>query len=488
MFTTKKKGLLVVLIAVVIALLAVTGVNATDKKVIELPVEAITVADSYDIDKVTPQMLSEKQQTLARELGIDVDKITKAEVVNDMILDVTYTQYMVDTANYIAIDQNNKIVEVSTYDPETMSSGDEYKWKTTEKDYLAKGEEVLGLLGLDGQYELIESSEFSPDYWVLYYREKLDNGLINPYKGVGINIVRADNSVGLVYISDKDVNTQKAEITEEEALENAQPTITKLGDNAQVANIELMYTRPNYAWDGSGVYKLANYVRLVYNINIIDETAALGGEYEIHVDAVTGEVVGGNVSEDLGGAFGQATGGVSHTSHNYTQRVQRAFNKLRTMGYNPTTKMADNTYNLKTAIINHLTHNSAYAFHFSGHGSANNIGAMPDALPYPDSKTPIWTLQRTSIAGYNGNWKFVYLDCCSGGTANWTHAFNITNNSTNRAFIGYGGKITSDIANAMNNEIYYNMGRRSIHQAVVRAQTVVGTNLGWFCGDRDYWG
>jgi hypothetical protein len=490
--------------------------GANDEKVVDLSLETIQVVDSYELDKPMSAMIAEStaikntkalsqqqldakalatQQTTAKTLGIDVNKVTKVEVINDQIRDATYTSYQIDGSNLIELDENNNIISLSTYDESTMSSGDEYKWKTTEKDYLATGEKVLKILGLEGKYELVTSEEFSTSYWVLAYKEKLSNGIINSYKGVSINVVRADASVGFLRVFDMDVNTEKAEITEEEALKKAQPIIDNLGEGAEVKKTTLMYERPNYAWDGSDKVKLANYVRLIYNINIVNEDEETGGNYEIHIDAVTGKVVGGGMGMDKGGAFGQRTGeGIAAPGNNFTRMVQRAGNFLSNRGFN-VTQNASNSTALKGQIENFLYNEpTAYAFYFAGHGGY--YSGIGDAIrAKQDASTPyyyIWTIKRTDIDANTGNWKFVFLDSCSTGTAAWTHAFNITNSSSKRVFLSWSNTIYSNYADAFNNQFLYLAGRydRSLHKAAVDARADLGGTVSqlpiYFCGDQTY--
>ncbi|MGI6362068.1 MAG: hypothetical protein ACOX05_07275 [Bacillota bacterium] len=66
-------------------------------------------------------------------------------------------------------------------------------------------------------------------------------------------------------------------------------------------------------------------MRLVYNINVTIKQSELEENFEVHIDVVTGEVVGGEMALDKGGSFGQAKNRtIGYDSFNFTRKVQRA--------------------------------------------------------------------------------------------------------------------------------------------------------------------
>ena len=99
-------------------------------------------------------------------------------------------------------------------------------------------------------------------------------------------------------------------------------------------------------------------------------------------------------------------------------------------------------------------------------------------------------LQRTTIAGYNGNWKFVFLDACNTGTSTWASAFNITDNSSNRAYIGWSDTIDDENATQYARKLFPALGDSRIYNEAIWARNEL-SNLVlplYFCGDRYYVG
>lgn len=154
------------------------------------------------------------------------------------------------------------------------------------------------------------------------------------------------------------------------------------------------------------------------------------------------------------------------------------------LGYSPITSLCSDDFSMKTKIMNFLQQSNAYGFYFSGHGSRDTI-----AIQYPRG-TCIWNLQRTTIASYGGNWKFVFLDACNTGTTTWASAFNITNNTPNRAYMGWSDTIIDKNATAFAQVFFQLLGSTPIYNEAKWARNEL-SNLTlpfYFCGDRDYVG
>lgn len=99
----------------------------------------------------------------------------------------------------------------------------------------------------------------------------------------------------------------------------------------------------------------------------------------------------------------------------------------------------------------------------------------------------VWSLSKSTVAGYGGNWDFVFLHCCSAGTATWASAFNINNNSTNKAFMGFSDIIYGTDSARYARVFWPQVGNSRLYNGAIYAQNQVYLPL-YFTGDRYYWG
>lgn len=429
--------------------------------------------ESNDVSEISTAVLDIETQSELQSLGVPIDEVKKADIMQDVLnyTDKTYTKYIIDHDHYVCVDENNKIQTIYNAGEDILAPTRDYKFNTTEKQYLAVGEQALEMLGLDGQYQLVKSEEESIDFWLLAYRKVLENGLENECDGVNIMISRANNTVGFLVTFNMPANTLYADITENEAIAAAQPIINKW--NMNFNSIKLKYVQPNYFWNDDIQYEPANFVRLAYEIELNNSA------YFIHVDAVTGEVIGGDMAMGAGGAFGdQYVAGA-------TTRINLAKTGIgTTMGYTPLFYRCSSEYATKTDIMNYLQRSDARAFYFTGHGSRSAISTKTK-----DDKLS-WSLKRETIEGYNPNCNFVMLACCSAGTPEWANTFNIYYNSTNKAFIGFYNTIWTSIDQRFNNIFWQEVGKSRLYNCALYAKACItdyNTPL-YFLGDVDYWG
>ncbi len=425
---------------------------------------------SATVSGISTTVLDKDTQDDLETLGISVDNVKKAETMKDVIgyTNEIYTKYIIDDESYISVDSNNQIVDIYHADADLLAPTWEETFSTSEEQYIATGEQTLEMLELEGEYKLVKSEKVTVDYWLLAYRQVLENGLVNECDGVNITIARKDASLAFLSTFDLEANTTTAEISKEEAIVAAQPVIEKL--QATVDGAELCYVQPNYYWREGGPYEPADFVRLAYNISLN------GGNQFVYVDAVTGEVIGGNVMMLSAGAYGD--GYMSESSSNVSL-AKAAFKRL---GYSAT-GTTSKEYSLKNTIMSFLKKSDAYGFMFYGHGDNDVICAK-------DTKDDIvWSLNRTTIDGYNGNWKFVFLSACETGTPAWASAFNITSNSQDRFFMGFYNTVKVTNMRQYNREFWPQVnGSRYLYTAAVNTRNSLSTlDLPLYClGDKTY--
>lgn len=237
----------------------------------------------------------------------------------------------------------------------------------------------------------------------------------------------------------------------------------------------MTYVRPNYYWSEDAAYETADFVRLAYNIS-------LGGEnHFVHVDALTNEVIGGDMKLAANaGVFADLA------IDSPQRRANLASSKLSKLGYNIAHKVISDDYSTKTKIMNFLQSSNAKAFYFTGHGHPNKIS----------SGNGTWSLNRTTIDGYNCNPKFVFLSCCEAGTASWAKAFNITNSSKGKGFVGFMNKIDTKVDTEFNEHFWSQIAVTqpatgqygTIYNATIYAKNATGADIaqGYFSGDKTY--
>ena len=307
--------------------------------------------ENIDIDKNTKDDLL--------ELGVPVQEINKVEIKEDVenYTGEIYTKYIVDDLHYVCIDEDKSVLCIRNEDAEDILPDWDSEWDTTIDEYLQTGKATLAMLGMDSTYKLVNSEEESNDYWFLAYRKVEDNGLINGNNGVNITVARADNSVVYLDVFDLEANTIEAEVSDDEALDNAKSVLDSLEYNEQdVDSVELTYVQPNFFWEND-TYIPAECSRLAYRISLDS------GSYFVDVDAVTGEVIGGDATLGSGGSFGDQY--VERATH----RVNLAKNNFTSpLGYSPVYYKCASTNDTKASITTYLQRSDAMAFYFSGHG------------------------------------------------------------------------------------------------------------------------
>lgn len=441
--------------------------------------------NSYTINEISTGVVDSATQNNLLDLGVPVDEVKKAEVLQDNLnyTGETYTKFIIDHEHYICVDEDNEIKSIYNSGEDILAPTWNDEFNTTESQYLATGEQVKEMLGLDDSYELVKSEEETVDFWFLAYRKVLSNGLVNENDGVNIMVARKDASVAFLNTFDMPANTLTAEKTEAEALTAANSVMSQKGfTSADIDDVELGYVQPNFFWEEEN-YEPANFVRLAYIISLKDSA------YFIYVDAVTGEVIGGDMAMGSGGAFGDQYVAGAQTI------VNLAVNGIgNTMGYSPVFSRCSSTNTTKNEILNFVERSDARAFYFSGHGwidptygarisVKNGLGENADV---------IWRLYIRDLASYHTNWNFVFLSCCHLGTASCASAFNIYDSSDNKVYMGFTGSIISATCEKFNSFFWSQVGSSRLYNCAIYARnSIYDMNLNaplYFTGDKYYWG
>lgn len=444
---------------------------------------ATEVLQSQRADGIAETTLDSATREELRDWGFVTDDVTKVETVRDNMNNPneTLTKYVVDNEHYVCVDSENRIYSIYNSGEDILAPTWDDEFATTEEQYLATGEQVKEILGLDNSYELVCSEETTVDFWFLAYRKVLANGMVNENDGFNLTVARKDASVAFLNTFDMPANTLTAEITESQALAAAQPIINDL--NGTVDGAELKYVRPNYYWKADGEFAEADFVRLAYQISLN------GGAYYIDVDAVTGEVIGGDMAMGSGGAFGDE----------YILEAE-AIIKLgkvtlgNILGYSPIYSRCASTNQTKNEIVAFLQRSDARAFFFNGHGwiTEDNKARISVKSGGATNSPVVWRLYLRDLANYNQNLNFVFLSCCLVGIDSVANAFNIYSSSQNKAFMGFTDTIKFGGVSKFNRVFWDGVGDSRLYNCAIYAKnSVVGTGYDIplnFVGDRYYWG
>lgn len=440
----------------------------------EIAAEDITVEEvSTSIIAETDTWVSENDVATLEQIGVDVPDTATVETV---ILedDGTYEKIYLNENDFVCVDENNEIFRISNFGDEsgvaTYTANDE----ATDVDENNIAEMIRGLLKLTDEYTLERAEEFDEDYLTITM-SKSYNGIVNPYESVNAVIRKSDSSVVYLRAFDTAPETTEATIGEDEALSAATDIIAELG--ADVTSSKLVFTEPNYYWyNGTNVdYEIADFVRLAYEFTIGD------GDWVIDVDAVTAEVIGGDMSmADKAGCYGQ-------TDTNYykgataTKLAAAGYQKL---GYTTSTQNSDNGTTLSSTISTFMSGSTAYGLYIRAHG---NSAMTRLTIEVDGTYTPI--LYRSNVSG---NWHFVFLDACyTGSDSTWATSFNISSSYASRAYLGWSGTVLTGNSYKFAVEFWPLVGTMSIRNAAVAAAAEVegsGTTPIRFYGDTSYYG
>lgn len=319
---------------------------------------------------------------------------------------------------------------------------------------------------LGEDYKLVSSESFNDDYWVLVWENLLDKDSYNPYDSVKVTVDRRDKSIVTLKRFQMVPEMTKPQITEEEAIQAAQPIQKRIGQ-ALDGKVSLTVVRPNFFWNEGGPYAVADFVRLAYKVSFDEES------YIVYIDAITGENIGGTVLKADGKAF--ATSSLSYASDS-CYYAKDAFGRL---GYNALASYVSNTSALGTNILNYWNSSTAYAFYVDCHGNSTTLS---------DNST--WSLNSNQVSG---NWYFVFLDACdTAANTTWANAFKI-NGYSKRAYLGWSATVDTTKAYEFCTYFFPETYRRSsttnVRDAAVWAAGLVpgsGSTPIRFYGDTSY--
>ena len=333
---------------------------------------------------------------------------------------------------------------------------------------------VFSLSAMDATYILVESKAFDEDYWQLTWVKKYGD-LENPYESVKIVVNRYTGELVLYKKFDEAPNTFFPEITVTQAMESISGWLEQMQVAQEDVEYQIEFAKANYEQETNSVIGQYGDVRMTYKFSFVD------GMYSIYVDACTGECIAFSQRRDAARAFsvGQAPAFPDPTTQ--TLMARSCFLRLGYTSIVPLVSDDDST--LANAIKTFISQSDAYGLYIAAHGD--------------EAQTKLTDNYRDTILRVEevyGNWKFVFLDACySAAGTGWSSRFNITDSSTDRAFLGWYdtvyGNYSVEFTDYFFPEVINGAHSNKIRDAAVWAASQVegaGTTPIRFYGDRTY--
>lgn len=431
-------------------------------------------------------LLDTNAQNVLSSMGVKYQKeqVTDVQIITDSFLNRTVTRLNLDNAQ-IDVDDKGEIVSYLNYEDQDTSGAMKKDYGTTKsalqadkvkyelnsaenlQDIICQIEEFLHL----ESYKLVEcSNELHESIWSLIWNKDYGGGLLNHYDNVIVFVDAKDGSITSFGRKTALPNALKPIITEEQAIQIAQPVKERYVD-AEITGVQLSFFRPNYFWDSQENIENSDDIHLVWKVVINDFSF-------VCIDAITGENLGGGESQSYARAIAPVT-----NLYRVSERVNRASSAFNRLGYTQPSDMKPFVGNVsKTEMLRTINYSGATGLYIACHG---NYGLITDGT---------WTIQATSI---NHAYHFVFLDACKSsnqsGVRSWLNAFHIGGNGSGTAFVGWNIEVASGTAAAFHERFYRYVGYKSIYNAVISARQET-INAGYsdcnpgFEGDTTYYG
>lgn len=439
-------------------------------------------------------LLNTQSKQFLNEYHFDCSMPVTVEVVEDAPTHRIIRRAELPEAQ-VEFDLNGQLIHFINYEamPSLRPSADGAEAanyaRVSEKNYSLKTQTDLSFiiseleesLQLDG-YTLVDCNDDLTGIWSLLWQKQCENGILNPYDAVSVAIDASNGELcSLARNTDLPNTTGSPVITEEDALRIAQPIRDTFPDITQTT-IELAYFRPNFYWESEGTpFVEADFIRMAWKISL--DTCAT-----IYVDALTGEILGGNttLASDVGRAMSVAPDAVGAE-----QCANMASAALLRLGYQQPYGYQPHTGWVQHGDVKWMFENCRGAFLLCHGGEW-----------FPNSHVGVLTDKR-----YDYNWMFaagevdreyhfLFLDACSQGNENlaysWCNAFHIGGNGSNTAFVSWNNDVDETVAYTFCCRFLPRLGNGSVHSLVVDISTTMRAQ-GYDCnpayhGDLNYWG
>lgn len=377
-------------------------------------------------------------------------------------VDCAYEINYNDTS-YALLDTDGNIVRINRYaeiDRLYMQKSNDSNSDFSNADEVISyvNEQIIG-----SEYRLTNRYNFDDTTISLRYEKLLPSGGLDNYNTYSVYVDEKYNElVSLLKKSEpSSMANQMPSLTEGEALQKAQAVFDEVESTGD-KSIELGTVKSNSTFTTNN--DTLGDIRLAYIVKNQD--------IEVYVDALSGEIIGGDIYKSLGGAIAAPELSTAYNS------LVKAKAGLEKMGYSPTTTA--NNQNFATKVPELL--NGAKGFYSCSHGNASVISSQKD-MNNPDR-----IFSSSNVP--SGSYKFVFLDACNTGSEKtWSNAFGITDGtSSNKAFLGWyqsvGANMAYDYCVSFWNSVSSNKAVRQVALEVAESQA--GEQPIRFWGNRSY--
>jgi hypothetical protein len=240
-------------------------------------------------------VLNSKSKQILKSFNVNSDYIKDVEIIQNNSLNKTVNRANIGNAR-VDFDEDGNIVEfinnedISTVDKDKRDYKDNeplqqvtYQLKSA-KDLSSIIDTIVSVNDLQ-DYKLVDCSNGITGVWELTWNKDFGNGILNPYDVVSASIDAKDGSIMVFNRGTVTPNTVTPIVTKDQAIEFAQPIISKFKPTKIDASLTV--TRPNFYWEEGGPYKPADFVRLAWKVTLDNNAIVM-------IDAETGEILGGS--------------------------------------------------------------------------------------------------------------------------------------------------------------------------------------------------
>lgn len=385
----------------------------------------------FSINKV----YAESNQNVIDDFEIESDQVSSLSIKNKNTLQYSHEIEYDNEGRLVSLNQSN-----------TLNSGLKSEKYNTVKDI----EDMLVTKGyVDNSYILNYKKEFLNGEGIeLFYIKEPKFGIENKYNNIKVLIEKSTNRIISYKKTEKFNEEEKPRISQIEALNIANEFILKRGIQSSIipTEIKLCVEYENNFFDkNKEEFIIGKDLCIVYNISY--------GDLNVFVNAIDGEICGGDTSKAMYGKSFYIPTLNQNSNASYLSGV------MRKLGYSTSsTKVTSNSSGGKTAFLNFLRGYDNYALTFSGHGSSSSLAN--DGGSFRVTASEVSSVVHSSSAV----WKFVFLDACETmANETWANAFNISNSSSKRIFLGWYDTVkvtvSHDFVKELNNQVGRNLGK-----------------------------
>lgn len=325
---------------------------------------------------------------------------------NDNLVKNPETIVVFNGNSYAFLDDNNNIVRIKRVDEirklKKNSTEVSSKFNTVDDLIIFLEKNLIGY-----GYELSNRYYFSEDTISLRYEKILSQGVLDRYDYISIRINENYKQLESYYRNSSGYcfDQSKQIIPEEEAVKCVKPLFDEKKE--QISDVRLTTFKTKEYYDSNVE---TNMICLAYIVS--------SEESVIYVDAYDANILGKDEYKVIrGGSIGSNDVSTASASANLAK------NALLSMGYTNTPKVMSDEFGIDVPPI------LKSAFYCCCHGNATCIGSNKT----PNNSDRYFHCSSVPLATY----KFVFLDACNTASSNWKTAFNISNSSTNKAFLGW---------------------------------------------------